>query len=95
VHTLQLLAENIVKHNAASSRQPLKLEIKSDQDCVYIKNNLLPKQHAGESSGIGLNNINKRYALLFGKEISIIKTESDFTVSLPIINNNEDTNHRR
>lgn len=85
VHTLQLLAENAVKHNVVTRRQPLLLEIRSAGNELVVKNNILPKQQAVESSGIGLQNINKRYNLLFGKDIGIVSTDGCFKVLLPII----------
>jgi two-component system LytT family sensor kinase len=94
VHTLQLLAENAVKHNVVGVKQPLVIRIKSHNNHLVVTNNLSPKQHAAESSGIGLQNINNRYLLLYGKEISITSNNGDFTVLLPIIDSNENTNYR-
>jgi LytS/YehU family sensor histidine kinase len=94
VHTLQLLAENAVKHNVVGVKQPLVIRIKSHNNHLVVTNNLSPKQHAVESSGIGLQNINNRYLLLYGKEISITSNNGDFTVLLPIIDSNENTNYR-
>jgi len=93
-HTLQLLAENAVKHNVIRKEEPLTLEIKSDDEHLIVSNNLLPKQHNVQSAGIGLHNINTRYSLLFGKEISISAANGHFTVLLPVINGHEDINHR-
>jgi len=85
VHTLQLLAENAVKHNSVTERNPLLLEITSANNELVVCNNILLKQQNVESSGIGLQNINKRYSLLFSKEITIIAENSYFKVLLPII----------
>jgi sensor histidine kinase YesM len=93
-HTLQLLAENAVKHNVVGKEEPLTLEIKSDDEYLIVSNNLLPKRHNVQSAGIGLQNINTRYSLLFGKEISISTANGHFTVLLPVINGHENINHR-
>jgi sensor histidine kinase YesM len=93
VHTLQLLAENAVKHNAVNKKQPLVLEIRSEQDHLSVVNNLQPKNTAVYSSGIGLQNINNRYSLLFGKEISIFSDIGYFKVLLPIITGDENINY--
>lgn len=85
VHTLQLLAENAVKHNMVTKRDPLLLEIVSEGNELVVKNNLLPKQQTAESAGIGLQNINKRYKMLFGKDICVTSAHGYFKVLLPII----------
>lgn len=85
VHTLQLLAENAVKHNRVTKQEPLILEIRSAKENIIVSNTILPKLQAAESSGIGLMNINKRYGLLFGKEIHIVSEDGLFKVLLPII----------
>ena len=85
VHTLQLLAENAVKHNRVTRQEPLILEIWSAKEDIIVSNTILPKLQSAESSGIGLMNINKRYSLLFGREIQIISEDGLFKVFLPII----------
>lgn len=85
VHTLQLLAENAVKHNRVTRQEPLLLEIRSGHDQLIVSNNLLPKRQWLDSSGIGLNNINARYKLLFGREIAIESDDKYFRVCLPVI----------
>lgn len=84
--TLQLLLENAVKHNIASSARPLKLEIRTNGDeLLEVINNLQPKTSVQHNTGIGLDNIAQRYRLLFDKDISIEKTEAAFTVKLPLV----------
>jgi sensor histidine kinase YesM len=93
VHTLQLLAENAVKHNAVDKQKPLLLEIRSVNQGLVVSNNLLPKQQQTLGAGIGLQNISRRYALLFGKEICITNQDGFFKVILPIIDNHETVNN--
>jgi sensor histidine kinase YesM len=84
--TLQLLLENAVKHNVASSARPLKIEIRTNDDALLeVTNNLQPKTSVRHSAGIGLDNVARRYRLLFHQEISIGTTESTFTVKLPLV----------
>lgn len=84
--TLQLLIENAIKHNIASSSKQLRIELKNSPDgFLVIGNNLQPKssvQH--NSTGIGLDNVMQRYRLLFNKEIIIEKKEASFIIKLPI-----------
>jgi LytS/YehU family sensor histidine kinase len=88
-HTLQLLAENAVKHNKLSVRNPLKIRIYSEGGYLIVSNNLSEKVNESTGSGVGLSNINSRYKLLFGKKIMIKKEAEFFNVYLPIIDNNE------
>lgn len=84
--TLQLLIENAIKHNVASSSKQLKIEIKNTIDnFLVVTNNFQPKKTVQASTGTGLSNVLQRYRLLFSKEIFIEKTDTSFTIKLPII----------
>jgi len=84
--TLQLLIENAIKHNVASASRQLKIEIKNTTDnFLVISNNFQPKKSVQASTGTGLGNVLQRYHLLFNKEILIEKTDTSFTIKLPII----------
>lgn len=82
--TLQLLVENAVKHNVASRKKPLKVEIFSQEGSLVVRNNLQRKK-AGKSTGIGLENIRSRYEYLLEKSIQINENEYFFEVSVPTI----------
>jgi len=83
--TLQMLIENCIKHNVISQSKPLQICIGCLDGYVFVKNNLQPKILVGESSGIGLNNIISRYDYLSKKEVIIEKTETEFSVKVPLI----------
>ena len=84
--SLQMLVENAVKHNVISSKRPLSLSIESDgKDTLLIKNNLQEKTTKASGSGVGLDNIRARYALLGQPEPEIIRTEASFEVRLPLL----------
>jgi two-component system, LytTR family, sensor kinase len=62
--TLQLLAENCIKHNIVSKAEPLYIRLyQKDPKSLTISNNYQPKEVKSESFGIGLDNLKKRYAL--------------------------------
>jgi two-component system, LytTR family, sensor kinase len=83
---LQLLIENAIKHNLATSSRPLHIGIKANgRQELTVTNNLQPKKTSGPSSNIGLQNINKRYGLLFHKSINIVQSDTAFAVTLPLI----------
>lgn len=82
--SLQLLLENVVKHNEFSEKAPLKIQLKVREGMVEVSNNLHPKS-VSNSSKVGLKNLSERYRLLTGKEITIEKTANSFTVKLPYL----------
>jgi ligand-binding sensor domain-containing protein len=83
--TLQLLAENAMKHNAVSKDQPLILHISIQKNNLIVQNNLNPKINHEKGEGLGLQNIKNRFLLIAGKEVTVEKTHSKFIVSLPLI----------
>lgn len=82
-NTLQLLAENAIKHNKLSDETPLLITITENNENIIISNNLNKRTLIEKSSGIGLENIKLRYELLKNKRIQIQETKDSFTVSLP------------
>ncbi len=82
---LQLLLENAVKHNMVTSTKPLHIIIYEDNNHLVVMNNLQPKQIIKKSSGVGLENIKQRYALLTNRKIQINQRENDFLVALPML----------
>lgn len=83
--SLQLLLENCIKHNFATSSKPLIIKIYSENDTLCIENNLQVREQIKESSGIGLANIVQRYSLLTKRNVFIEKSEDYFKVKLPIL----------
>jgi LytS/YehU family sensor histidine kinase len=81
--TLQILLENCVKHNIISKDKPLFIRIYEDKGRIVVENNLQPKMMNEISTGIGLENIRKRYRLINKVEPVIEKTEGLFRVRLP------------
>lgn len=82
---LQMLAENAIKHNVASSENPLVIRFYKTDSNIVVENNILLKEHGVESRGIGLKNISERYFLLNKSEIVVEDSGSMYKVSLPLI----------
>ena len=86
--TLQLLVENAIKHNRIDRQHPLLITLETGPDCrLRVRNNLQRKVLNLPSSRIGLGNISARYKLLGQEEISIRETDTDFTVTIPLLKN--------
>lgn len=83
--TLQLLAENAVKHNIISRKNPLQFQVLKEGEEIVVRNTLQPKQQKQESLGIGLKNVRERYLLLSDKTIQITDEGEWFEVRLPIL----------
>ncbi len=84
--SLQLLAENAVKHNIASNDQPLVIDIfTTEGNQLIVNNNLQRKLVRAASTRIGLENIKMKYQLLHQQGFQVIEDEQNFTVALPLI----------
>ena len=91
--SLQVLVENAVKHNEISNRHPLKVSIKTDGNgMLYVCNPMQPKLTSSTGTGIGLDNLVKRYRLLFNEKVIINNEDNYFCVSIPLINPNHHEN---
>ncbi len=83
---IQLIIENAIKHNIFSKAQPLKIEIFIDKlDQLNIINNLNVRETKFISTGVGLDNINRRYALVSDLRPEFIKTREHFIAKLPLL----------
>ncbi len=85
--TLQLLAENAIKHNATVRENPLLIQIMVEDNYLVVRNNLIPKISPERGAGMGLQNIINRYRLLTSQDVKVQNTGGYFTVSLPLLKN--------
>jgi hypothetical protein len=83
--SLQLLLENAVKHNVVTASRPLHIKVFEDKGMLTVSNNLQTKEVVKKSSGVGLQNIKQRYSILTDRAMHIAKTETDFSVHLPML----------
>ncbi|MFO7621830.1 MAG: PAS domain S-box protein [Bacteroidales bacterium] len=83
---IQLLIENAIKHNTFSKVKPLKIELYVDlQQRLNIVNNLNTRETKFASTGVGLENIRRRYALVSDQSPEFIKTKDQFIARLPLL----------
>jgi len=84
--SIQLLIENAIKHNIVSPDMPLHIEIYvNEKEQLVVSNPYQPKNIPVEGTKMGLQNINDRYRLLFNQEITVAKSDINFTITLPLI----------
>lgn len=81
--TMQLLLENVFKHNVATEEAPLDIQLTIGKEYVTVENQVRPSNNA-DTSGIGLKYLKKQY-LLYGKEIVVEHTGNQFIVKVPYI----------
>ncbi|MFC2104053.1 sensor histidine kinase [Bacteroidota bacterium] len=86
--SLQLLVENAIKHNAATSENPLEIKVFLENDDIVVSNNINQKNLFEQTSKIGLENLSKRYQYLTKKDIKVVSNNEKFIVRLPVIKGN-------
>lgn len=91
---LQPLYENAIKYGVHESLEPVNVVTKCSMDngslLIVIGNNFDPESIPPKGNGIGLQNIQERLNLIYGRTdlIRIVKTENHFTVHLEFPQNN-------
>jgi len=82
---VQTLLENTFKHNKATAESPLKISLFSEGDFIVIKNNYQPKIKSGRTTGIGIENLKKRYSLISGVLPEFIVTDKEYIAKIPLV----------
>lgn len=83
--SIQILLENAIKHNKMSKENPLKISIRNDDIHIIVENNLDKKAYGGESTSVGLKNLQSRYKLISDKNIVVNEAENLFSVKVPLL----------
>ena len=89
---LQLLIENAVKHNVATTNKPLTVLVKQKGDTIIVSNSLQLKSSNEHSTKTGLENLKQQYAFFTEREILISENEKAFVVVIPLL---ETFNHKK
>lgn len=85
---LQILIENVIKHNVISSEFPLVIEVSNDENHIIVSNGIHLKADVITSHEIGIKNLQARYRYLTSREVIISKTANKFEVKVPLLDLN-------
>ena len=83
--SFQIIVENAIKHNVVNESKPLHIDIAFENNFIIISNKIEPKISRGKSTGIGLKNLQKRYAMIGGIQPYFHVDNNRFIARLPII----------
>jgi sensor histidine kinase YesM len=83
--SLQTLVENAIKHNVVSNKQPLTVKIEEYEESIKVSNPIQLKKETESGEKIGLVNLVERYKLMWKKEITAVKTDNIFEVTVPLM----------
>ncbi|ANQ52425.1 histidine kinase [Flammeovirga sp. MY04] len=82
---LQLLLENCFKHNTATVRKPLTIEIEVKDGFISVINNKQLKPQKPQSHKIGLTFLKEAYKNFLDGEVVVEENEEYFKVKVPLI----------
>lgn len=83
--SLQILIENVIKHNVISMEDPLQIRLFEEHDYLIVANKLHKKKSGDNNTGVGLENIKMRYKYLSVRPVLINEEEDSFVVKIPIL----------
>ena len=82
--TMQILLENIFKHNKISALSPINITIEHDHHSLTVRNSLNLKEHV-VSTKYGLTSIKKAYDAHQVGHVEIRQTNDSYEVKLPLV----------
>ncbi|MEE9361948.1 MAG: histidine kinase [Cellulophaga sp.] len=82
---IQTLLENVVKHNKTITKESIKTSIIIKEDWLTVTNTKSKPITNKDSLGTGLENLKTRYTLLSEEKPRIKETDTEYTISIPII----------
>lgn len=88
--TLQLLVENVIKHNTIHTGKPMTIELfcleeSSENGTQLIMRNPMRPKKCVAPSGRGLKNLSARYLLLCRRDIVVESHNEYFTIQIPLL----------
>jgi len=83
--SLQILFENVIKHNVISEKKPLTIEVFEKDGKLVVRNNLQRKNQVMHSTKVGLDNIRRRYQFFSEERVEVSEDGQFFTVAIPLL----------
>lgn len=83
---IQTLLENVVKHNKVLGENKVETSIDVNEEWLTINNTKTNHASNNDSLGTGLINLKSRYRILTDKKILIQETDTEYKITIPIIN---------
>ena len=83
--SLQEVVSNAIKHNSIDKEQPLSLSISINENFLEVRNTLNLRPKALTSTGIGLENLKERYALLSTQKPEFNLNGKAYLARLPLL----------
>lgn len=83
--SLQIVIENAIKHNMSDTHKPLKIELAYVNGCIEVKNNIQTPISSIPSTGLGQNNLIKRYRLISDMFPVFEAVEGIYIAKIPLI----------
>lgn len=81
--TLQLLVENVIKHNSITAARPMQISIRTQDGYLEVVNSISAKKGV-PVSGVGLQNLSNRCRMIIGRDIKIENNGNRFVVKVPL-----------
>ncbi len=82
---LQLLLENVFKHNVISESNKMIINIFHDKGMLIIKNTKRSKPSIVKSNGVGVENLKARYTFFTDNLVEIFDNDEFYEIRLPLI----------
>ncbi|MBN1142810.1 MAG: histidine kinase [Bacteroidales bacterium] len=86
--SMQILLENAFKHNVISEEEPLLVKVWRDHDYIIVQNQIRKRKTIEAGSGTGLETIVNQYKFISSRTLLICADDGNFTVHVPILNQN-------
>ena len=83
--SLQIVIENAIKHNSADTNNPLKIDLGYSNGCIEVRNNIQPPISSKPSTGLGQDNLIKRYELISDILPVFEAVDGVYVAKLPLI----------
>jgi sensor histidine kinase YesM len=83
--TLQILAENAIKHNSLSTESPLTISLEVQNGFLIVSNNLQQRMEDVVSTGMGLYNLKEKYKILSEAQPDFGLQDQQYVAAVPLI----------